>query len=244
MSLIFKGMFAIVFILSLNSENWSFSEVSYQAEPAWKGNPCSRTPPWCPRCSPSTGWSSSWRLSARWFPPRRRSSTRWEEWSTPGSSHTGSTRSSLSPCTSPSSCASWWALPREHEQSGSVKNGEERAASRCGKQHCALPLRGIADVWLLSHFISPMVLPSKHPQCSQRDDVTLGRLFLFRNICFCLHTPLTLLWACLNLKHRTVLPQAGLTHLVEAQDRNKHIELLLLNMLIYNCILISYKETF
>lgn len=82
-------------------------QISYLAEPTWTGNPCSRTPPWYRRCSPATGWSSSWRWSARCSPPRRRSSTRLAGWSTPGSSHTGRTRSSRSPCTLPASCTSW-----------------------------------------------------------------------------------------------------------------------------------------
>lgn len=93
---------------------WWYWPVSYLAGPTWKGNPCSQTPLWYLRCSLSTGWSSSWRWSGRCSPPRRTSSTQWEEWNTLGSSHTDRTQSSQSPCTSRPSGTSWWGLLLHH----------------------------------------------------------------------------------------------------------------------------------
>lgn len=89
----------------------------YLAGPAWTGSPCSRRPLWCQRCSPSTGWSSSWRWSSQRCPPQRTSSTLWEEWNRPGSSRTDSTRSNRAPCTSPLSWAAWqkWRKRLDHQ---------------------------------------------------------------------------------------------------------------------------------
>lgn len=119
--------------------------MSYQAGPAWRGSLCSRTPPWCLRCSPSTGWSSSWRWSSQCCPPQRRSSTLWEGWSTPGSSHKGRTQSSQFLCTSPPSCTSWWV--------STLKTKTKIEVSLCSSS----PVYGTAGLKLWLQFVLRLI---------------------------------------------------------------------------------------